>query len=130
RVGRIGNRGTAAGALLDEDLEPGGGQLAERFGDQGDAPLAGRGLPGDADLHGHHLMSCSQIDDGVRMGRWKDTDRRPRAWAITGCGSVAGLWGRPASRPMHGERALRRTAAVYVAGLPSDGAKRRRSALF
>ena len=88
--------------LLDEDLEPGGRQLAEHFGYQGDAPLAGRGLLGDADLHGHHLMSCSRIDDGDRMGRSKDTDRRTRAWAGEGCGSVAA--DRGASRARATER--------------------------
>jgi hypothetical protein len=34
-------------------------------------------------------MSCLQIDDGTRMGRSKDTDRRARAWAMAGCRSVA-----------------------------------------
>jgi hypothetical protein len=55
RVGRIRERRAGACAGFDEDLEPGRCQLAERFGYQGDAPFAGRGLPGDADLHGHHL---------------------------------------------------------------------------
>ena len=50
-VGRIRDRRAGAGAGLDEDLEPGGRQLAERLGYQGDAPFAGRGLPGDTDLH-------------------------------------------------------------------------------
>ena len=50
----VGDRGTGACACLDENLEPGRRQLAERFGHQGDAPFSGRGLPGDADFHGHH----------------------------------------------------------------------------
>src|SRR5205814_9347284 len=66
-----------AGLVLDEDLEPGGGQLAESFGYQGHAPLTGRGLPGDADFHGHHLTLS--IDDRDRMGRSKDTEPRRAA---------------------------------------------------
>ena len=54
-VGLVGDERARAGAGLDEDLQPGRLQLAERFGYQGDAPLAGCGLLGDADLHGHHL---------------------------------------------------------------------------
>ena len=46
---------TEAGAAFDENFEPGALELAERFGYQGDAPLSGRGLLGDTDLHGHHL---------------------------------------------------------------------------
>src|SRR5947208_2164120 len=75
-VGRIRDGRAAAGVMLDQDLEPGRGQPAERFGNQGDTPFSGRRLPGDADLHGHHLMSCLQSDNGLRMGRTKDTDRR------------------------------------------------------
>ena len=44
--------------------QPGRLQLAERFGYQGDAPLSGRGLLGDTDLHGHHLFGHG--DDGPR----------------------------------------------------------------
>ena len=55
-VGRIREERRLAGALLHEDLQPGRRQLAERFGYQGDAPLSGRGLLGDADLHWHHLV--------------------------------------------------------------------------
>ena len=49
-----------SGAGLDEDLQPGSRQLAERFGHQGDTALTLRRLPGDADLHGHHhpLGTC------------------------------------------------------------------------
>ena len=54
RVGAVGDRRAGAGAGLDEDLAPGRLQLAECFGYQGDAPLSGRGLLGDTDLHGHH----------------------------------------------------------------------------
>ena len=50
----VRDRGTGTRAGLDEDLEPGRRQLAEPFGHQGNAPFSGRGLPGDADLHGHH----------------------------------------------------------------------------
>jgi hypothetical protein len=52
----IGDLRACAGAAFDEDLEPGGCQLAERFGYQGHAPFTRRGLPGDTDLHGHHLL--------------------------------------------------------------------------
>ena len=51
-----------AGAALDEDLEPGGLELGEHLGYQGDAPFTGRSLLGDTDLHGHHLTSS---DDGA-----------------------------------------------------------------
>ena len=54
----------APAPALDEDLEPGRRQLAERFGHQGDAPFTGRGLLGDSDLHGHHL---SLRIDGYRL---------------------------------------------------------------
>ena len=54
-VGAVGDGRTGAGAVLDDDLEPGRLQLAERFGYQGDTPFSGRGLLGDTDLHGHHL---------------------------------------------------------------------------
>ena len=54
--GRVREEGTLTGALLHEDLEPGRRELAERFGYQGDPPLSGRGLLGDADLHWHHLV--------------------------------------------------------------------------
>ena len=50
----VGDGGTGTGALLDEDLQPGSRELAERLGHQGDTALAGGRLPGDADLHGHH----------------------------------------------------------------------------
>ena len=36
-----GMSGAGAGAGLDEDVEPGSLQLAERFGYQGNAPFAG-----------------------------------------------------------------------------------------
>ena len=41
-VGRIGERGTGAGAGLDEDLEARLGELADDFGHECDAPLVGR----------------------------------------------------------------------------------------
>ena len=63
-VGGVGDGRAGAGAALDEDLEPGRLQLAERFGYQGDAPFSGRGLLGDTDLHGHHL----DLDDGHVLG--------------------------------------------------------------
>ena len=56
-VRAVGDGRAGTGALLDEDLQPGLLQLAERFGYQGDAPLSGRGLLGDTDLHGHHLFT-------------------------------------------------------------------------
>ena len=37
-----GIRRAGAGTALDEDVEPGGRQLAEHLGDQGNAALAGR----------------------------------------------------------------------------------------
>jgi hypothetical protein len=45
------------GVLLDEHVETGCRELADHLGYQGDAPLSGRGLLGDTDLHGHHLDS-------------------------------------------------------------------------
>ena len=75
RVRLIRDLRARARAGLDEDLEPGLGELAERFGYQGDAPLAGRSLLGDADLHGHHLT----WDLGIVLERPKDTGRRTGA---------------------------------------------------
>ncbi len=67
RVGLVRDERARARTLLDEDLEPGCCQLAERFGYQGDTPLAGRCLLGDADLHGHHLT----WDVGIVLDRPK-----------------------------------------------------------
>ena len=83
---RIGERRTGSGAALDEDVEPGRLELAERLGYQGDAPFSGRGLLGDTDLHGHHLGLGSGIgrervrSAGMAWGRLKDS-------ACTGRGS-------------------------------------------
>ena len=55
RVCLIGDQGSGSGTAFDEDLQPGRRQPAERFGYQGNSPLTGRSLLGDADLHGHHL---------------------------------------------------------------------------
>ena len=65
-IGLVRDGSAGAGAGLHQDVKPGDRELAERFGYQGDAPLAGRGLLGDADLHGHHLTLS--IDEGVRLG--------------------------------------------------------------
>ncbi len=62
-IGRIGNGRAGACASLDQHVQPGCRQLAEHLGYQGDPPFSGRGFPGDADLHEHHLSS-----DGSRLG--------------------------------------------------------------
>ena len=54
-VGAIEDGRACAGAAFYQDVEPGRLELAEHLGYQGDAPLSGRGLLGDTDLHGHHL---------------------------------------------------------------------------
>ena len=51
----VRNRRSGAGIVLDEHVEARCLELGEDFGYQGDAPLSGRGLLGDTDLHGHHL---------------------------------------------------------------------------
>ena len=92
-------------------LEPGRRELAERFGYQGDAPLAGRGLPGDADLHGHHL-DLERLDGGRGPGTsagdtWvarKDSAASPDR-VSAGCSSVAGRSSRAVARV--GARAAR-----------------------
>ena len=96
----IGDGRAGAGAALDEDVEPGRLELAEHFGYQGDAPLSGRGLLGDTDLHGHHLDlgSVRAAERGDPPGtRWGRRDRippaRPRLRPIPGCGSDASRTG-------------------------------------
>ena len=122
--------------------------LPSSFGYQGDAPLSGRGLLGDTDLHGHHLdWGCV----GPRTGRVRgDTWGRREGYrwsaastAAAGCGSgsktarVGGPFGRlvrvarhagsPASShpcPMRRLRWLSVVApvvAVAVIELVSDG---------
>jgi hypothetical protein len=68
-VGLVRDERAGAGTGLDEDLEPGGRELAERLGYQGDAPLSGRGLLGDTDLHGHHLILGLGRDAGTSRAR-------------------------------------------------------------
>ena len=90
----IGDLGTGTGTGFDEDFEPGSCQLAERFGYQGHAPFTRRGLPGDTDLHGHHLLR----DTGPRPAGPRGTlgvagslaDRSPHLRRTYGCGSDSG----------------------------------------
>ena len=87
----VGKLSTRTGSGFDEDLEPGGRQLAERFGYQGHAPFSGRGLLGDTDLHGHHLLR----DSGPQPARPRGTlgvagslpDRSAYLCRTHGCGS-------------------------------------------
>ena len=51
-VHAIGKARCLAGAALDDDFVPALGETTDRLRDEGDPPLAGRGLPHDTDPHG------------------------------------------------------------------------------
>ena len=52
RVHAVGKARRLAGAALDDDLVTALCQASDGFRDEGDTPLAGRGLPHDTDPHG------------------------------------------------------------------------------
>ena len=73
-VGRVREGGGGPGAVLDEDFDARGLELAEGFRHQRHAALAGQGFSRNADSHGGscgwgmiHRISCGPVDCGRVM---------------------------------------------------------------